>query len=45
MILNIDYVASLTLTKPILVVGVDFGTTFSGFSYALWDANSAITRG
>lgn len=30
---------------PVLVIGVDFGTTFSGFSYALWDANKEITKG
>jgi hypothetical protein len=33
------------MIEPFLVIGVDFGTNFSGFSYALWEDNKALTTG
>lgn len=33
------------MKDPLVVVGVDFGTTYSGFAYALWGENKALTTG
>ncbi len=38
---GVIYSCCAVVVAPVLVVGVDFGTTYSGFSYALWDKTFA----
>jgi hypothetical protein len=33
------------LKDPTVVIGLDFGTTYSGFSYALWRDNRTTIEG